>query len=297
MSNDYLDLIGGTMEKLGFSHKSWDVVTVASGKGGVGKTLTTINLAMSMTGIGKKVLILDGDLGLSNVNVVLGLEPRYNINDALEHDVPIEKIVLEGPLGIKLIPSGSGITKLTGLSFAKKVRILDAIEDLKSDADVLIIDTGAGIGEDVLHLNAMGDEVVVVTTPEPHAITDAYAFMKVMNGGFERKKFSVLINMTNSIDEGLKVFRKLADVGRRFLDIDLELLGVIPKDVQVQRDVLSCTAGNSNFARTVAGQAWKEATYRLLSSFENENRKLSSRQEFWKEMIFKEKYKNVLSYA
>lgn len=243
------------------------IISVTSGKGGVGKTLTSVNLAIAARKMGKSVLILDGDLGLANVDVVLGLTARHNINDVLDDIVPLKDIVLEGPLGIRVIPSGSGITKLSALTAAQKITLKDKLSSLNEQPDILIIDTGAGISENVLHFNSSADKIIVVTTPEPHAMTDAYALIKVMSEECRRKRFQLLINQVRSEDEAIKVFSRIADVAKRFLSANIEYAGHVPMDLQVQRNVMLRRAASESASMTVAGQAWNEIALRAFSEW------------------------------
>lgn len=199
------------------------VISIASGKGGVGKTLTTVNLAIAARRMGLRVLILDGDFGLANVDIVLGLQARYNINDIFENEASMNEIILEGPLGIKIIPSGSGIMQLTQLSYLQRILLLEQVEKIDEFFDVMLIDTGAGVSDTVLNLNAISDEILVVTTPEPHSMTDAYAFIKIMTEKYGKKHINLLVNNTRSIDEGLKIASKISEVAKEFLDLKLML--------------------------------------------------------------------------
>ncbi len=243
--------------------KPW-VISVASGKGGVGKTLTTVNMAIAAQRFGYKTLILDGDLGLANVDIVLGLRGRYNINDVLEYRAELKDVLLEGPLGVHIIPSGSGINRLADMKLVQRVQLLDKVEEISGDYDVLVIDTGAGISENVLHLNSVSDALMVVTTPEPHALADAYAFIKVMCEHHGKRDFHIVINQVISESQGLKVFQRLTDITKRFLNLDLLFGGSVPKDVLIERSVMLQRAADENITHTRSGQAWNEATRRVI---------------------------------
>lgn len=240
--------------------------SITSGKGGVGKTLTTINLALNARRNGLKVLILDGDFGLANVDVVLGLKARYNIKDVLDGHVSIRDIILEGPQGIHLIPSGSGIASLTSLSHVQKQILLDQTHSIESDYDLILIDTGAGISDSVMHFNKASDEVVVVTTPEPHAMTDAYAMIKVLSEQHPNPKIHLVINQARSIDEGTKVFARISEVALRFLQLRIYHLGHVPYDPDVPMRVLKRRVGSHDVAHTLAGQAWAQLGQKLFGT-------------------------------
>ncbi len=240
------------------------IISVASGKGGVGKTLTTVNMAIAARKLGLNTLILDGDFGLANVDIVLGIRARYNIGDVLESRVDLKDIVLEGPLGIRIIPSGSGLAKLADLKLVQRVQLLDKIAEIASSYHLMLIDTGAGISSNVLHLNSIADEIMVVTTPEPHALTDAYAFLKVMNENYARRNFNIIVNQVISEGQGLKIYQRVADVARRFLEIELLMAGSVPKDALVERSVMLQRAADEHITHTRSGQAWNEITRKIL---------------------------------
>ncbi len=234
------------------------VISISSGKGGVGKTLTTINLAMAARRNNREVTILDADLGLSNVDVLLGLSAKHNIADVLNGHVKMQDIVLTGPLGLRVIPSGSGIAKLSQLSYVQRVALFEAVEAYHEQPDILFVDTGAGISNNVLHFATAADCRVVVTTPEPHAITDAYAFIKVMCEEEKVRDFRLVVNMARSPDEGRRISERIADVARQFLGADVQYAGHVPIDPQIQRWVAQRGASAEDMTHTVAGQAWNE---------------------------------------
>lgn len=241
-------------------------ISIASGKGGVGKTITTVQLALSARRQNKRVLILDGDLGMANVDVVLGLRPRYNINDVIEGGVELQDIILQGPMGINLIPTGSGLASLANLSLSHRISLLDQLDEISKDYDIIIIDTGAGISETVMHLNSVSDEVLVVTTPEPHAMTDAYAFIKVMSESYKAQKLNLIVNQAVNKNHGLKVAQRITDVVSRFLGAEINVAGVVPHDDLVTRTVMNQTAGSDLTAHSRSGQAWNEIALKI---FEN----------------------------
>jgi flagellar biosynthesis protein FlhG len=260
------------------------VVAVTSGKGGVGKTLTTVNLAVAARRAGKSVLILDGDLGLANVDVVLGLTARYNIRDVLDGQAALKDIVVQGPLGIDLIPSGSGISHLTRLSPGQEQRILDEILGVDSAYDLLLIDTGAGIARNVALFCEAADQVVVVTTPEPHAMTDAYALIKVMAEEHRVSAFNLLVNQAPSTAEGLKVAERIAEVARRFLKVSVNHLGIVPLDPQVPKSVRQRRAASEHSSHTLAGQAWTQAARQLLQE-RGRRPQHADVQGFWRHLV------------
>lgn len=253
------------------------VISVASGKGGVGKTVTAVNMAMSAQLLGYKTLILDGDLGLSNVNIVLGLSARYNISDALNDRLQMKDVILEGPQGIHIIPGGSGISGLSELSLAKRVSLLEKIDEVAKDYDLLIIDTGAGISSNVIHLNSVADSIMVVTTPEPHALTDAYAFVKVMCETHGAKSFYLVINKVISDSQGIKIFQNFADIAKRNSYSEVMLGGTVPRDDLIERSVMAQRAAGDHVNHTRSGQAWNEITRRILDQLQERSQQVGRR--------------------
>jgi flagellar biosynthesis protein FlhG len=212
-------------------------IAVASGKGGVGKTNVTANLAISLRKLGKKVMIVDADLGLSNIDVLLHLAPKHNIQNLLDGDMPLKDILIEGPHGIKILPAGSGVQELTALNEFQRLKILEAFDSYSDDVDVLLIDTAAGISENVAFFCIAAQEIVIVTSPEPTAITDAYALIKVLSTRYQEKEFHILVNSVRNPEEAVEVFRRLSLAADRFLNISLQYLGSLPYDESVQNAV------------------------------------------------------------
>lgn len=212
-------------------------IAVTSGKGGVGKTNVTANLAISLRKLGKKVMIVDADLGLSNIDVLLHLAPKHTIQNLLNGDLPLKDILIEGPHGIKILPAGSGVQELTALDEFQRLKILEAFDSYSDDVDVLLIDTAAGISENVAFFCIAAQEIVIVTSPEPTAITDAYALIKVLTTRYQEKEFRVLVNSVKNSDEAVEVFRRLSLAADKFLNISLDYLGYLPYDESVRNAV------------------------------------------------------------
>jgi len=208
-------------------------VTVASGKGGVGKTNVVANLAMALRREGKKVLIFDADLGLGNVDVLLALAPRYTIRHVLEGQKTLAEVIVEGPHGILVLPAASGVQELTRLDEFQRRRLIDEFETYGGDIDVLLVDTSAGISENVSFFCVASQDIVVVTSPEPTALTDAYALVKVLCTRYREKRFSILVNSARNAADARDVYRKLSLAAGRFLNISLDYVGYIPFDGRV----------------------------------------------------------------
>jgi flagellar biosynthesis protein FlhG len=206
------------------------VFAITSGKGGVGKTAVVANLAVLLARFGKRVLILDADLGLANIDVVFGLAPGYNLNHFFTGEQGLEAILTDGPEGIKILPAGSGVQRFTRLDAEQKMRLLEALDSMHNDFDFVLIDTEAGISENVTYFTTAAHEILVVTTPEPTAITDAYALMKLLSNQYHEKHFNLIVNFIKNEEEALDVYRKLTMVANRYLDISIDYIGSIPRD-------------------------------------------------------------------
>jgi len=234
------------------------VIAVTGGKGGVGKTSVSVNLATGLAASGKRVVLLDGDLGLANVDVLLGLSPRYTLAHVLSGERTLDEILVKAPQGFHIVPSASGAADLAGMGGAGHLGLVQAFSSLASRLDVLIIDTAAGIAPGVLQFSQAAQHVLVVICDEPASLTDAYALVKVLSRNHGVERFRVLANMTRAPDEGLALFHKLERVAGRFLDVTLEYAGEIPEDdrvrqaIRAQRPVLEAYPGSP------AGRAFKK---------------------------------------
>ncbi len=252
------------------------VLSVTSGKGGVGKTLTTVHLAAGLAKLGHRVLVFDGDMGLANVDVLMGIQPKATLNDVLEGDAKFNDIIVDGPNGIRLIPSGSGFRNLTKLSLAQRMKLAADIEGIDEPADIMIIDTGAGISDNVIFLNSIAHECLVVTTPEPHALTDAYAIIKVMNEDHGRKSPNLVVNMVQSDAEGLKIYSRLSEVAGRFLNVDIRHAGNVPDDPQTRKAVVMRKTASDTSIHTLSGQAWMKIARRFSEQAQSHSGKANA---------------------
>jgi flagellar biosynthesis protein FlhG len=225
------------------SHPSADagppirVLAVASGKGGVGKTSLTANLALALARQGRRVCVLDADLGLANVDVLYGLAPAANLLHVLRGERRLAEVLCDGPEGVRVIPAASGVEEVTALSAADQLRLLDEVDALAGVLDVLLVDTAAGISSNVLYFTAAASEALIVITPEPTALTDAYALMKVLAARYGRDEFLVVVNRAAGAPDAEAAFRRLARVAERFLRVRVEYLGYVPEDDAVARAV------------------------------------------------------------
>lgn len=221
------------------------VIAVTSGKGGVGKTSIAVNLALQMQKSGKKVVILDADFGLANVEVMLGIRPQYNLADLIFHNKSIEDIVTQGPEGIGFISGGSGVQDLVNLDKEQLKRLIAKLLKLDELYDVIIIDTGAGISNSVIEFVLSSPEVLLVVTTEPTSITDAYSLLKAVNRkkDFKREQceIKVITNRVESEEESKEIYNKISIVASKFLNIQMEHLGSIPYDKKMSDSVIEQT--------------------------------------------------------
>ncbi len=218
------------------------VITVTSGKGGVGKSSISVNLAIQLRKLGKRVVIMDADFGLANIEVMLGIRPQYNLADLIFKGRNLRDIITSGPEGIGFISGGSGIQELTNLTKDQLIKLSQSLYELDQYVDVIIIDTGAGIADSVLEFVAASNEVLLVVTPEPTSITDAYALLKTLNKKTdflaENTLIKMIANRVGSPTEGKEIFDKLNVVVNKFLNIKVEFLGTIPQDNTISRAVI-----------------------------------------------------------
>lgn len=214
------------------------IITVASGKGGVGKTNLVVNLGIALAKRGSRVLIIDADLGLANVDIVLGLTSRYNLYHVIKGEKKIHEIIVDGPEGIKVVAGGAGIQELANLSSSQRVQFIASLSELDSYADIILIDTSAGISQNVLGFIWASDETIIVTTPEPTAIRDAYGIIKAIALGNKDAKIRLVVNMASSSEEAEDVASRIETVARQFLDIGVDKLGFILRDHLVSEAVI-----------------------------------------------------------
>lgn len=240
------------------------VISVTGGKGGVGKTNVTLNFAMALSQLGKRVLVLDADLGLANCDVMLGLRVEKNLSHVLSGEAELDDIIIDGPLGIKIIPATSGSQNMTELTPAEHAGLIRAFSELKTPVDVMLVDTAAGISDMVLSFSRASQDVMVVVCDEPSSITDAYALMKILSRDHGVEKFKIVANMVRSLKEGQELFSKLTRVTDRFLDVNLELVATIPYDENVRKAARKQKAFIDAFPRTAASMAIKSLALKAV---------------------------------
>lgn len=215
------------------------IIAISSGKGGVGKTNISINLAIAYAQTGKKVVVMDADLGLANVNVVLGIIPKYNLYHLIRRQKKMSEIIMETDYGISIVAGASGFSKIANLSDDEREHFIEELSSL-SDADVIIIDTSAGVSNNVLGFIAAADDVIIVTTPEPTAITDAYGIIKIIATEIENIELGLklIVNRVKSVTEGKKVAERVINIAGQFLNLKVDYLGYVYDDQGVGTSVL-----------------------------------------------------------
>lgn len=214
------------------------VFAVTSGKGGVGKTNIVANLAIAFQAMNRKVLILDGDMGLANIDIVYNLSPKYSIRHLLNGSKTIDEVLVAGPKGVMVLPGASGIQELTALTEQEKANLIAQMEGVQDRFDVLLLDTPAGISKNVMYLNSAAQAICVVVSPEPTSITDAYALIKVMSSQYSEKEFKVIVNSARSEKEANDVYQSIQRAADQFLEyVVLEYVDYIPFDENVRKAV------------------------------------------------------------
>ncbi|MBT8338841.1 MAG: MinD/ParA family protein [Desulfatitalea sp.] len=242
------------------------IISITSGKGGVGKTNIVANLGYTFRRFGKKVLIFDADLGLGNLDVLLGLTPRFNLSHVIRGEKQIADVVVDGPGGMKILPAASGIQDLTALTQQERYLVFSQLEAYIHDFDIMLIDTAAGISSNVLYFNINSDEILVVATPEPTSITDAYAMMKVLSVKYGTDHFKLVVNSAATPQEAEDVFRQLNLVTDRFLDISMEYYGYILLDENIKKGVRQQKAVTQMAPMAKASQNFGALARKITSS-------------------------------
>jgi flagellar biosynthesis protein FlhG len=260
------------------------VISFTSGKGGVGKTHTIVNTAIALAKRGKSVLLLDADLGLANVNVLLGLQPKYTLHDVFQGKKSLRDILITGPEGISIIPAASGVESICELNAPQKLSLMQGIEDVAHSFDYLLIDTRAGIGSDVMFFNTASSEIICVINNEPTSLTDAYATIKVLATQYGEKKVSVVANKVIDESDGLKAFNRLSRVVTKFLQTELKYLGHIPADQAVIQSIQSQKSVQDLFPTSTVTKAFNKLAQRVDEEF-LENRVKGGMQFFFEQIL------------
>jgi len=240
------------------------VITISSGKGGVGKTNVAINLAIAFSEIGKKVVVMDADLGLANVNVILGIIPKYNLYHVIKGQKRLNEIIIDTPYGIQIIAGASGFAQLADLDEDARESFVKELKDLVY-ADIIIIDTGAGVSQNVLTFLKSADDAIIITTPEPTAITDAYGIIKTISSEINAPNVKLVVNRVKSYMEGKRVAERVINIAGQFLNIKVDNLGFVFEDVTVQKSVIKQDPFIKSAPNSKASQSIKHLMSRLAN--------------------------------
>jgi len=246
------------------TNKQIKVVAVTGGKGGVGKTSLTLNTAIAAAKLGKRVMVLDADLGLANIDVMLGLRIERNLSHVLNGDCTLDEILVTGPHGVKIAPATSGSKSMTELTRHEHAGLIRAFGELRTPIDMLVIDTAAGISDMVVSFSRAAQDVLMVVCDEPTSLTDAYALIKILNREHGVFKFKVVANMVRSEREGHELFSKLSKVTTRFLDVALELTAIVPFDENVRKAVRKQTSIVEAFPSSPASKAITKLAEKMI---------------------------------
>lgn len=260
------------------------VISVTSGKGGVGKTTLASNLALQLGREGKRVLILDGDFGMANVDIMFNIRPSKNLHDVLRGEVGLSDILVEAARNVTLIPGGSGIFEMRNLSVFEKQALLDQVGVLGPSFDVMLIDTAPGIDDDVLYLNSAAQEICVVVTPDPASLADSYALIKVLNQRYRENRFSIVCNQVRDEADGQRLFDKLDEIARRFLYVSLDYRGSVPIDPNLRQATRSQQLVTRSHPDATSSQAIRKIVQKF-KGYEAPEECKGSLQFFWEQLI------------
>ncbi len=239
------------------------VVAVTSGKGGVGKTNIAVNLGVALARQGRRTALLDADMGLANVDILLGLQPRFNLSHVIAGDKSLDEILVAGPEGLQIVPAASGIQQMAELSPVEQAGLIRAFSELRLPLEVLLVDTAAGISATVVNFARACQEIVVVVCDEPTSLTDAYAFIKLLYRDYGLYQFQVLCNQVRSAEQGRQLFEKLYRVTDRYLDVTLRYLGAVPYDDAVRKAVQQQRPFVTAFPDSSAARAIRELARKI----------------------------------
>lgn len=240
------------------------VIAVSSGKGGVGKSNVATNVAVALAAGDKNVMLLDADLSLANIDVLLGLQPRFNLSHVVSGDVDLESTIIDGPRGVRIVPASSGNFAMTDLPAASQAAIIQAFGDLAIQPEILVVDTASGISQGVARFVQAAQEAIIVVCNEPSSITDAYALIKVFSRNYGISHFQIVTNQTRDANEGRELFSKLVRVTDMYLDVVLRQLGNVPHDDYLKRAVQEQRAVVDAYPKSCAGQAFRQIAQKLL---------------------------------
>ncbi|MFW6381070.1 MAG: MinD/ParA family protein [Bacillota bacterium] len=240
------------------------IITVASGKGGVGKSNVTVNVGLSLARMGKKVLVIDGDMGMANIDILLDLQPRYNLDDILEGKCTLEQAIMEGPEELHILPGISGSDSLLDIDSRQVDQLLSASSQIEDNYDIILIDIGAGAGRVVVNFVMAADEVLIVLTPEPTSVMDAYSLIKILSRHNLSGEIKLILNQVNSRKEARKLSERMSRVIGDYLDLECNLLDYIPYDSKIKKSVRKQQPLVKLFPESRAGQAFARIAGKLI---------------------------------
>ena len=261
------------------------VISVTSGKGGVGKTNIICNLAVELGRSGQRVLLIDCDLGLANVNIVMGFEPKATLFQLLQGEASLEEVLVDAAPNVTVLPATSGIREMTRLTDEQFLGLMTSLDTLERDFDVVLLDTGAGIGDNVMYFNTAAQEILVVSTPEPTSITDAYAIMKVLSNEYQVKRFNLLVNRARSRKDALKVYRYVTTVADQYLtDVSIDYFGHVVHDDAVSAAVMERKTFQEAFGDSEAASCIRDLAEQVMKR--RETRPVGGNMQlFWRRMF------------
>ena len=252
-------------ERSSFKEGSFSrIISVASGKGGVGKTNLVVNMGIIMGQLGRKIIILDTDWGMANTDILMDLKPSYSLIDVIRGGKQLQDVLLKGPHNVEVLPGGACLSDLIDLDNWQREELFSKLSYLEQEDAILLIDCSAGLSKDVFSFIISSDDLVLVTTPEPTAITDAYGIIKVISKYESRPRIGVVVNMVRHTNEGEAIFQRIEEVSRRFLDVKVDYLGCVEFDQHVKKAVVNCYPYSLQFPRSRATLLTREITRNLL---------------------------------
>ncbi|MGV3592166.1 MAG: MinD/ParA family protein [Gammaproteobacteria bacterium] len=239
------------------------VIAVSSGKGGVGKTNVSVNLALALAQEGQQVLLMDADLGMANVDVMLNIRPQYDLYHVITGQKTLDEVIIQGPLGVGIIPAASGVGRMADLSPHEHAGLIAAFDEIAHRVDTLVVDTAAGISDSVVSFSRAAQEIIVVVCDEPASITDAYALIKVLSLEHGIRRFQILANMVSDAEHGRRLYARLANVAGSFLDVSLGYVGAIPLDDRLKQAVRQQSPVLLSFPHSASGVAFQQLGKRI----------------------------------
>ncbi|MBF0132999.1 MAG: MinD/ParA family protein [Magnetococcales bacterium] len=274
-----------SMDRAPSERKVPHTLAVTSGKGGVGKTLLTVNLAIQYARQGFKVLIIDADMGLANIDVVLRLSPKHTIQDVLIGEMTLDEVAVPGPFGITVLPAASGVAELSTLTEQQKLSLMDHIDNWNAEFDVVLVDTGAGISSNVRFFVLAVERIMVVATPDPASIADAYALMKVMFNTHRVTQFDLVVNQVRTASEAKDVYRRISSVAATHLNIGLTFAGYIPHDPLLAQSVRNGEQVSERFPEAPASQSFKELSDNISRLWQRQRHDDGRMIFFWRRLL------------